>query len=313
MNSISLGAVLVYLYMMRETIGVQMMSFFIVEPNDAAADFAVQLQNKAQIIYQLLLKIILPIFVLVIALAVFGGMIISGGPVFSFEPIAPKFEKINPAAGFKKIFGRRALITFLMHILRLTIMSSVLGFLLVGGWGALMTAPACGFSCVVATMEANMFPLVLATAGLTAVAAIVDFMVQRSEFLREQKMSITEFKREIKDQEGDPMMNAERKSEGRRMVETPTGAKQVVVFISDAPNVVVGIRYVEDETPAPLLVAKAKGSDGCKKLLAASKALDVRDADLAVTIGKLGVGKYVTDEETVKRLAPHIHRAIREA
>jgi len=137
MNSISLGAVLVYLYMMRETIGVQMMSFFIVEPNDAAADFAVQLQNKAQIIYQLLLKIILPIFVLVIALAVFGGMIISGGPVFSFEPIAPKFEKINPAAGFKKIFGRRALITFLMHILRLTIMSSVLGFLLVGGWGAL--------------------------------------------------------------------------------------------------------------------------------------------------------------------------------
>jgi len=126
-------------------------------------------------------------------------------------------------------------------------------------------------------------------------------------------MSITEFKREIKDQEGDPMMNAERKSEGRRMVETPTGAKQVVVFISDAPNVVVGIRYVEDETPAPLLVAKAKGSDGCKKLLAASKALDVRDADLAVTIGKLGVGKYVTDEETVKRLAPHIHRAIREA
>jgi len=312
-GSVVVASVLVYLYVRRGWLGEKMTQLFLLDDEDYDRGFWYMLQVKTDLIWAIGLQIVLPVFAMVITLGILLGLAVAGGPLFSVDPLKPKFEKINPAAGFKKFFGRKAMMTFLMHIVRLSLMVFAFGFVVVAGWSALIRAPICGFGCITQALEANALPLVVAAAVLMCSTAILDFLVQRFEFLREQKMSITELRREIKDMEGDALIRARREMIGMEMAETPTGASRAVVLISNAPHELIGIRYIEDETPAPLVVIRAKGADACRRLAGSVDVPSYIDSDLAKVLSKTPVGDYVVDEPTVMALATYLQRAMAEA
>lgn len=311
-GSVIVAAVLIYLYFRRDWLGEKLVQLFLLNDEDFDRGFWFMLQVKTDLIWTIGMQIILPVFVMVITLGILLGMSVAGGPLFSVEPLIPKFEKINPAAGFKKVFGRRAMMTFLMHLVRLILMGAAFSFIVVAGWSALIRAPICGFGCITQALEANALPLVVSASVLMFSTAILDYLVQRFEFLREQKMSITEFRREYKDMEGDALIKARREMIGIEMAETPTGAGRATVLISNAPAEIVGVRYVEDETPAPLIVIRAKGADACRRLASTVDVPSYIDTDLAKTLSKTPVGDYVVDEPTVMALAAHLQRAVAE-
>lgn len=145
--------------------------------------------------------------------------------------LAPKFEKINPAKGIKKLFGRRPMITFLMHVVRLTLLSVIFIAVLIGGWSALLRSPLCGFPCAIEGLQSATEPLIFATIILMLIMALADYLVQRSEFMPEQKMSITEYKREMKDREGDPHLKGKLQADQRETVGSPTGAGLATVVV----------------------------------------------------------------------------------
>jgi type III secretion protein U len=97
------------------------------------------------------------------------------------------------------------------------------------------------------------------------------------------------------------------------MMETPTGAAQAVVLISNAPDTIVGVRYIEDETPAPLVVIRAKGADACRRLTSSVDVPTYIDSDLTKVLSKTPVGDYVVDEPTVMALSIHLQRALSES
>ena len=305
-------AALAYLYLRRHTLAEHMAALFLLEPSDPAGSrpFALMLQDKTAIVWDLALLVVAPLFALVVALGVLGGMMIAGGPLFAPEVLAPKFEKINPASGLKKVFGRRALLTFLMHLFRMALLAGVFALVLVGGWSALIRAPLCGFSCAVEALDAAAGPFVFAAIVLMLIMALADYLVQRSEFLREQKMSVSEFKRELKDREGDPHLKGRMRQDQRDLVESPTGAKLATVVIEGPDGAAYGIRYAEGETPAPLVVARARDAAGAGRILRASGAPSFIDARLTDLLRGKTVGDYITDDETIEVLAPHLQRAI---
>jgi len=69
---------------------------------------------------------------------------------------------------------------------------------------------------------------------------------------------------------------------------------------------------VEEETPAPLVVIRAKGADACRRLASSVDVPSYIDSDLAATLAKTPVGEYVVDEPTVMSLAGYLQRAIAE-
>lgn len=303
---------LAYLYLRRESLAELMTSLLILDANDASGErsFWLSLQDKGVIVWQIALLVVAPLFALIITLSIFLGMVVAGGPLFAPEVLAPKFEKINPAAGIKKVFGRRAIVTFLMHVLRFALLSTVFAVVLFAGWSALIRSPLCGYPCVIEGLQSATEPLMLAAIVLMITIALADYLVQRSEFMREQKMSVTEFKRELKDRDGDPHLKGKLQADQREMVESPTGAGLATIVI-EAPNgLAYGIRYVEHETPAPLVVARASDSAGIARIMKASDAPSVIEADLIDLLFGKGVGDYITDEETIDLLAPHLQRAI---
>jgi type III secretion protein U len=305
-------AALAYLYFRREGLAEQLGALFVLEPADPELirSFDLILADKVTIVWQLALQLIVPLFALVISLGIFMGMTIAGGPLFAPEALAPKFEKINPAKGIKKVFGRRAMITFLMHVIRMALLIGVFLLVLIGGWSALIRAPLCGFPCAVEAFEAAARPLVFAAIVIMLIMALADYLVQRSEFMREQKMSVSEFKRELKDREGDPHLKGKMQQDQRDMVESPTGAGQATVVIESPGGIAYGIRYVENETPAPLIVARARDTGGVARILKASDAPLFVDGNLVDLFKGKAVGDYVTDDEAIETLAPYLQRAI---
>lgn len=305
---------LLFLYSRRQDITEKLMALWVLEPAEEGQTFAVTLQNKATIVTDLSVQLVLPLLLVVIAVSVLTGMAISGGPVFSTEPLLPKFEKISPVDGAKRLFGLKAFKKFGMHVLRMTVLLATFGFILVQGWGVLLRAPICGLGCVSETLYGVVQPLVIAAVVAMVAFAIFDFLVNRSAFMTEQKMSMTEMKREMKDAVGDPQMRSHMRQTRNEMVAGPTtGPSHAMLVVSSGTAGAVGVRYVEGETPAPVLVHRTRTGDGARAMLKASGGLNVVDPGVVLMLDTVPIGGYITTEEAIQKLAPMLQRAILHA
>lgn len=302
-------AALLYLYAVRLPVTEKFRALWQLEPAFEGQTFEMQMQSKVAILWSLGLEVVAPLAGIVIGVGVLGGMLIAGGPLFSTEPLAPSFERINPAGGLKKIFGRRALVGFAMHVVRLALLLVVLGLVLLAGWQVLMRAPVCGLGCAMETLDALVLPIVIGAVAAMAVMAAADYLVQRTEFLREQRMTVTERKRETKDQTGDPHLRGQLKRDRRALLSDPTGPAQATLVLTAGRKVGIGLRYRQGETPAPLVVARVRGAEAIGRLERLSGAPVEDDPALVALLGPARVGGYVTGDEEIVRLAPLLQRA----
>ena len=152
-----------------------------------------------------------------------------------------------------------------------------------------------------------LVPLLVGLTAVLIVAGLLDYLVQRAEFIREQRMSVTEMKREWKDQEGDPHLKGQLRADRREAIERPVGLAQATVLLRDGTRQIVGIRYVEGDMPAPLLVFRARGADGIGRTLRGRSDLEPRDDTEAVArLAKVAVGDWITADEQIEAIAGHL-------
>ncbi|KMW56384.1 Flagellar biosynthesis protein FlhB [Candidatus Rhodobacter oscarellae] len=210
------------------------------------------------------LLLTLPMFLAVLVASLLAGGVIGGGIKFSPAALVPKFERINPQEGFKRLFGKQALLQFLMSLVKVIVFVGLLigfiyfnlGFLTRGG-----NSFGSGISLLVYLLPR----LVGVMMAIMLVIGLVDFLIQRGVFLENAKMTRTETKNESKEQEGDPLRRSRRKEIAREDIENPTGARQASFAVQQGP-VMVAYRWVQGETPVPVLVAKTSSADGVRLL-----------------------------------------------
>ena len=64
--------------------------------------------------------------------AAFVGALIQHKPLWTLDPMMPKFSRISPMGGFKRMFGKEGMANFIKGLLKITLVGSVLGVVL---WG----------------------------------------------------------------------------------------------------------------------------------------------------------------------------------
>jgi type III secretion protein U len=203
----------------------------------------------------------LPIVAIIVATDLITGMTATFGPVFSFEPVKPKFDNINPAQGLKRIASLRNVVEFAKALIKVIILAGAFWLVLRGAIQALFEMPHCGKTCLAEMAIATVKPLA-ATAAVAFVAiGLLDLLVQRRLFLREMRMTRTEAKREVKDLEGDPLIRGERRRMRRELTTQGlrTGLREAVVAVFHH-DWIVGLRYRRGETPIPVVVCKGSGA-----------------------------------------------------
>ena len=187
------------------------------------------------------------------------GYLQSGG-LFTLAPLAPRGEKLNPLAGFGRIFSKDALVQLVKALVKTSVVVAVAWWTLaphVGDFPRLVGANAtlaAGWTWGLATR------LLLRVAIAYGIVGAADYLWTRHKWLKSQRMTREEVKREYKEQEGDPHHKQERMRMHReilrhRMVESVRTADCVIV---NPEHIAVALRYDQEKMGAPAVVAKGE-------------------------------------------------------
>ena len=203
----------------------------------------------------LLLSVGLGLFVLVIGVA---AAVAQGGLFFATKSLKPKWSRLNPLEGAKRLFGPHALWEGAKMLLK----SSLVAFFvwraidgLLPLLGGLVPVPV---ALDLAADAATGLMRDVAFAGL--VAAGIDYAVQRRRTGKQVRMTKKEVRDEHKQSEGDPFVRSAIRSRQlaaarSRMMSAVPDADVVLV---NPTHVAVALRY-EPEKGTPRVVAKGAG------------------------------------------------------
>ncbi|KJH77529.1 flagellar biosynthesis protein FlhB [Pseudomonas sp. ES3-33] len=194
-------------------------------------------------------------------LAALIGPISLGGWLFSAGTMAPKFSRMNPGAGLKRMFSSKAVVEllkalakfFIILFVALAVLSSDIDDLLRIAHEPLDMA-------IIHSLQVVGWSSLWMACGLIIIAA-VDVPVQLWESAKKLKMTKQEVRDEHKDQEGRPevkqrIRQLQRDMSQRRMMAAIPDAD---VVITNPTHYAVALKYDPDKGGAPMLVAK--GSD----------------------------------------------------
>src|SRR5712675_1479992 len=194
---------------------------------------------------------------LMLALAAIAGNMMQHRLVWSGEQLKPKFSKISPAAGAKRIFGKQAAANFGKGLFKVAALGVVMMAIL---WperhrleSFLHFDPA-----MILDVTTNLtVHLMGAVVAMLAVVAIADYLFQYRQWFERQKMSLQEMKEEFKQSEGDPHVKGrirqlrQARMKKRMMAAVPKAS----VVITNPTHYAVALSY-ERGMSAPVCVAK---------------------------------------------------------
>jgi type III secretion protein U len=238
-----------------------------------------------------------------VALIVLSGFLAGAvgtlGAVFSFDPVKPRFERIDPAKGFKRIFSLRSVIEFAKAVTKVIVLAAAFWLVLSGSLQSLFESPVCGTTCLQPMVMAMARPLAVVAAFAFVAIGIVDILLQRRLFLHDMRMTRTEYKRERKELEGDPLIRGERQRVSRQFMTGAMrlGLQHAIVLVAGSDEI-VGMRYAVGETPAPVIVSKARGN-ACGVARADAQRLGipvVEDEALAAILARHVIGDFVRQD-----------------
>ncbi len=194
---------------------------------------------------------------LLLMLAAIVGNAIQHRLIWSADSLTPKFSKISPLAGAKRMFSKVALVNFLKGLIKLAVIGSVLTALL---WPArkrlesLISADPVAIIPFVRTLSLQLFGAVVA---ILAIIAAADYLFQYQQWFERQKMSMREIKEEYKESEGDPKIKAKIRQlrQARMRKRMMAAVPSATVVITNPTHFAVALKW-ERGMNAPICVAK---------------------------------------------------------
>jgi flagellar biosynthesis protein FlhB len=205
--------------------------------------------------YAVVAAIGLPILMLMLA-AVAGNML-QHRLVWSGEQLKPKFSKISPGAGFKRIFGKQAAVNFAKGLFKLIALGAVMTMILWPERTRLESLVQLDPAALLGVSNAMTVHLMGAVVAMLAVVAIGDYLFQYRQWFERQKMSLQEMKEEFKQSEGDPHVKGKIKQlrTARMRKRMMAAVPKASVIITNPTHYSVALSY-ERGMSAPVCVAK---------------------------------------------------------
>jgi flagellar biosynthetic protein FlhB len=182
---------------------------------------------------------------------------------FNGTLLQPKFSRVNPASGLKRIFGPTGWIELGKSLLKVALLGSI------GAWLMWKTAqPTLGLSTssdvagVVGNLGGTFVWILFTMAGGLVLIAGVDLPIQIIRLLGKLRMSKQEVRDENKETEGSPEakqhLRQRQREMSRRSVRKAVATADVI--LTNPTHFSVALRYDRVNDAAPVVVAKGRGT-----------------------------------------------------
>ena len=254
-----------------------------------------------------LLIILLPILLIGFAVAFISDLFqVKWRP--TTKPLQPKFSKLNPLNGFKKIFSAQSLVELVKSIAKILLIALV-SYSYIKDKGALLYALYdMSMMQAVNLIGETVIDLGIRISAIYMIIAGADFMYQKYKFKNDMKMTKQEVKEEYKNAEGDPEIKGKikarmREASQRRMMQAIPKAD---VVITNPTHYAVAIQYDTEVAPAPIVVAK--GSD-----YLAQKIKEIaRENNIEIVEDKPLARMLYANVDVDKQIPPELYQAVAE-
>lgn len=256
-------------------------------------------------------------------LPVFGVAILSAiaacaaqvGFYFTWEPLTPKWERLDPIQGFQRIFSLNGLVEAVKALLKLGIGGTVVWFFFKGQGESIALLYQKGVAEGTTLLFSLVKKMFTSLVGAFTVIAGLDYFYQKFQVEKQMKMSRREAKEEFKLREGDPLIKQRIKSIQRRMASKRMmeAVPKADVIVTNPTHLAVALKFDPATMAAPKVLAKG-AEDIAKKIREIAKANGiplVENKPLARTLYKeLEIGQYVPRElyKAVAEVLAYVYR-----
>jgi flagellar biosynthetic protein FlhB len=221
--------------------------------------------------------------------AALGAMLatVAQGVHPSGKMLKPKFSRMNPKEGVKRMFGTRALWEALKSLLKVIVIA---GVVVVIGRHLIPQLAGSGTLPLAATVQrarSGLVTMIWTAAAAGLAIALADYLYQRHSTMKQLMMSPKEIKDEFKQSEGDPMMKG-----AIRQKQMAISRNRMLSHVADADVVLVNPTHLaialkyQPGRGAPRVVAKGAGAVALKirEIARENRVPVVEDKPLARTV-----------------------------
>jgi flagellar biosynthesis protein FlhB len=182
-----------------------------------------------------------------------------GGFVFASSALAPKVERLSPAAKLGQLFSLTAVSNLIKSLLPGTAIAYVVFAVIARDWNNIHTATHLGIRPLVAFILEHILELSWKAALILLLWSAADYLLQRFKLERDLRMSRQELREEYKETEGNPTVKGrirrlQRQIRRRRLLDD---TKRATVVVTNPTEFAVALEYRFDMA-APRVVAKGR-------------------------------------------------------
>ena len=216
------------------------------------------IQNVALDIARYGIMIVGPVSAIIFAVVIITVMAQTRG-LFSGKSIRPKFSRLSPIQGFKRLFSAQSIVGVVKGVIELTIIGAITYYQIQGRLDEFGRLPDMEPIQSVHYIADSIFSIVMLIFIVLVFVAAGDFVFQWWQFEKKLKMSKQEVKDEYKQIEGDPQIKSkikqkQREISQRRMMQEVPGSD---VVVKNPTHYAVALKYdPENAMSAPRVVAK---------------------------------------------------------
>ncbi len=206
-----------------------------------------------------LAKTALPLL-LVTAVCAIAATFLQTKFLVSGELLKPKFNRLSPIQGFKRLFSLKSVVEALKGILKIAVLLILIYNNLTGMFRESQKYLYTDVEAAVQHLATKGFGMIIQIVIAFVVLAAADYLYQWWEYERQMRMSKQEIKEEYKQTEGDPQVKGKikeiqrQRAQMRMMQQVP----QADVVIRNPTHFAVALRYKPEQDNAPIVLAKGQ-------------------------------------------------------
>lgn len=222
-------------------------------------DSGVMIEQAANSAWNALL-VLLPIFGLLVVLAVFSSVAL-GGLLFSTKALEPKFSRLNPLEGVKRMFSAQTFVELIKTLLKASVIGTIAAMVIWSYRDEMLSL----MSAAPTAAMANGMRLVALCSGLIVgslmLLVLLDVPWQLYSHFKQLRMTRQDVKQEHKESEGDPYLKGRIRQQQRAMARQRmmSSVPKADVVVTNPTHYAVALKYDEGSGGAPRVLAKGTG------------------------------------------------------
>ena len=205
------------------------------------------------------MMILLPVLGIAVLVGVLCNLLQVG---FMFTPklLMPKFSKLNPLQGFKRMFSARSAMELVKSTLKVVILGKIVYDEYTASVLALPQMMLQPLDISGSWIVETILSIGIKVSFVLLLLAFADYLFQWWQYEKDLRMTKQEIKDEYKMLEGDPKIKSKIRQKQRQMgmMRMMSAVPEADVVITNPTHFAVALRYVEGEMSAPEVVAKGQ-------------------------------------------------------